>query len=316
MRLSSRIPIGGALAFTLVMAVGATSPKPPPPESGAPESIESTARVPRIAIQAGHWKAAEAPDELRRIRTNGTPLGNPSPSGRSTWTSLNGQRPSFAHWDTRWMSFPPWFRPPIAPTSLSLSMRMELRTARPRAIGLAASRRDRTGRGQEIAQLLSRTYGEATGLRHLPTNTRRMTNYYAFNDRRYRHSIDPATIGIIIETGFLTSPEDRSVIIDDPERSANGIVAAVTAFELTRHARPPTGALTQDALTLDCADGSSSRPDLLPELGELLIGVVHGLHRHVIQFLAHLLAQETPAGRRGAHPDPNPETVRCRDPGS
>lgn len=232
MRLSSRIPIGGALAFTLVMAVGATSPKPPPPESGAPESIESTARVPRIAIQAGHWKAAEAPDELRRIRTNGTRW-----ESVAEW-EVNLDIAERAAAQLRALGYEVDVLPAVVPPAYRADLFIAVHAdgaenSAAKGYRVAASRRDRTGRGQEIAQLLSRTYGEATGLRHLPTNTRRMTNYYAFNDRRYRHSIDPATIGIIIETGFLTSPEDRSVIIDDPERSANGIVAAVTAFELT-----------------------------------------------------------------------------------
>jgi hypothetical protein len=60
-----------------------------------------------------------------------------------------------------------------------------------------------------------------------------MQNYYAFNFRRYEHALHPMTIGVIIETGFLTSPRDRGVIIDDPERAARGIVAAVKAFPET-----------------------------------------------------------------------------------
>ena len=44
-------------------------------------------------------------------------------------------------------------------------------------------------------------------------------------------------------TGFLTSPGDRSVIIDDPERAARGIVEAVKAFPVTP---PPTGATSRD----------------------------------------------------------------------
>lgn len=62
--------------------------------------------------------------------------------------------------------------------------------------------------------------------RRLPTVTRRMQNYYAFNLRRYEHSLHPMTIGVIIETGFLTSAGDRQIILSDPERAARGIVEA------------------------------------------------------------------------------------------
>jgi N-acetylmuramoyl-L-alanine amidase len=35
---------------------------------------------------------------------------------------------------------------------------------------------------------------------------------------------------VIIETGFLTSPKDRAIIVDAPERSAEGIAAAVLRY--------------------------------------------------------------------------------------
>jgi hypothetical protein len=43
---------------------------------------------------------------------------------------------------------------------------------------------------------------------------------------------------VILETGFLTSASDWSVIVDDPDRAARGIVDAVTAFDVTP---PPQG---------------------------------------------------------------------------
>ena len=51
-------------------------------------------------------------------------------------------------------------------------------------------------------------------------------------DRR-EHALHPMTIGVIIETGFLTSARDRRVIVDAPERAARGIVEAVVAFPET-----------------------------------------------------------------------------------
>jgi len=94
----------------------------------------------------------------------------------------------------------------------------------------AAPPRDQTGRAAEFVDLLERAYVEATGLPHYPTVTRRMENHYAFNSRRYRHAIHPRTVGVILETGFLTSPTDRRVIVNDPDRSAQGIAKAVTLY--------------------------------------------------------------------------------------
>jgi N-acetylmuramoyl-L-alanine amidase len=102
---------------------------------------------------------------------------------------------------------------------------------------VASGTRDVTGQARQIKALLEQTYGAATGIKRLPTTTRRMRNYYAFNYQRYEHSLHPMTIGVILETGFLTSSKDRQVIMEDPERAARGIVAAVTAFSVTP---PPT----------------------------------------------------------------------------
>ena len=111
---------------------------------------------------------------------------------------------------------------------------------------VAEPRRDATGRASGFVELLRQSYGEETGLPRIPTVTHRMQNYYAFNFRRYEHALHPMTIGVIIETGFLTSPGDRRVetgfltspgdrrvIVDDPERAARGIVEAVKAFPET-----------------------------------------------------------------------------------
>ena len=108
---------------------------------------------------------------------------------------------------------------------------------------MAAPRRDATGRASGIVSLLEERYGEATGLRRLPTTTRRMQNYYAFNFRRYEHALHPMTIAVIIETGFLTSASDRTVIVNDPDRAARGIVEAVAAFDITP---PPIVATGKD----------------------------------------------------------------------
>ena len=74
-----------------------------------------------------------------------------------------------------------------------------------------------------------------------------MQNYYAFNFERYVHALHPMTIAVILETGFLTNARDRTIIVDDPERSARGIVAAVVAFPHT----PPPG----PSITLTAAGG-------------------------------------------------------------
>jgi N-acetylmuramoyl-L-alanine amidase len=194
----------------------------------------------RIALQAGHWRADEAPSELSGLRENGT----------------------------RWERVPEWqvnldiaqraatmleeigYQVDVLPAVVPPSYRAHLFIAihadgstSPSATGyrVAAPRFDATGRAAEVAALLEKSYGEATGLRAIGTVTRRMQNYYAFNFRRYRHALHPMTIGVILETGYLTSASDRRVIVEQPELAARGIVAAVLAYPETQLATATDG---------------------------------------------------------------------------
>ena len=198
----------------------------------------------RIALQAGHWRADEAPRELRGLRNNGT-----SWRGTPEWeVNLEIVRRTGAMLEG--MGYEVDILPAVIPPDYRAHLFIAIHadgSGDPNASGyrVAAPSRDATGRASEVATLLEKTYGEMTGIKALPTNTRRMRNYYAFNYRRYEHALHPMTIAVILETGFLTSRRDRRVIIDDPDRAARGIVAAVTAFSET----PPPGAVEGETST-------------------------------------------------------------------
>jgi len=191
----------------------------------------------RIALQAGHWKADEAPDELRGLRDNGARA-----RGKAEWeVNLEIARRAATMLEARGylVDVLPAVVPPGYRAHLFVSIHADgSNDPRARGFRVAAPRRDATGRATEIARLLEKSYGEATGIRRLPDVTRRMTSYYAFNFRRYEHALHPMTIGVILETGFLTSASDWSVIVGDPDRAARGIVEAITAFDVTP---PPQG---------------------------------------------------------------------------
>jgi len=186
----------------------------------------------RIGLQAGHWKANEAPSELSGIQTNGTRWGD-----KLEWEA-NLEIALSAGAMLEELGYEVDILPAVVPPSyrahLFISTHADGSTD-PNTSGyrVAEPRRDATGRASGFAKLLRQSYGEETGLPRIPTVTHRMENYYAFNFRRYEHALHPMTIGVIIETGFLTSPGDRRVIVDDPERAARGIVEAVKAFPET-----------------------------------------------------------------------------------
>ena len=190
----------------------------------------------RIGLQAGHWRADEAPRELSGLRDNGTRW-----RGTAEW-EVNLEIVRRAGAMLEGMGYQVDILPAVVPPSYRAHLFISIHadgSNDPNASGyrVASPRRDATGRASQVAALLEQSYGKATGLTRLPTVTRRMRNYYAFNFRRYEHALHPMTIAVIIETGFLTGSRDRQVIVNDPERAARGIVEAVVAFPVT----PPPG---------------------------------------------------------------------------
>ncbi|MDX1393025.1 MAG: N-acetylmuramoyl-L-alanine amidase [Gemmatimonadota bacterium] len=192
----------------------------------------------RIGLQAGHWRADEAPRELSGLRDNGTRWRDVA-----EWQA-NLEIARLAGAELEALGYEVDILPAVVPPGYRAHLFVAIHAdgaENPAASGyrVAAPRRDATGRASRAAELLSASYGDATGLKRLPTTTRRMQNYYAFNFRRYVHALHPMTIAVIIETGFLTSPSDRRVILDDPDLAARGIVEAVKAFPITA---PPAAA--------------------------------------------------------------------------
>ena len=183
----------------------------------------------RIALQAGHWKAAEAPDEQAGLRTNGTRGG-----GKMEWEvnlDIAQRTAALLEAEGYVVEILPTTIPPGYWADLFIAIHADgNNNSGVSGYRAAAPRRDQTGRAAEFVSILEEKYGETTGLRHYPTVTRRMQGYYAFNYRRYDHALHPMTTGVIIETGFLTSPRDRQIIVDAPDSAARGIASAVMAY--------------------------------------------------------------------------------------
>lgn len=95
---------------------------------------------------------------------------------------------------------------------------------------ISGPRRDFSGGADDLVDALYKSYGEATGLSRDSNVTRRMSGYYAFNWRRYDHAAHPMTPSAIVETGFVTSPTDRAIIVSKPSVAARGIADGIIAF--------------------------------------------------------------------------------------
>jgi len=202
-----------------------------------PEEWEPPEGTVRIGLQAGHWKADEAPRELSGIRGNGTRWGT-----TMEW-EVNLEIAQRAGALLKELGYEVDILPAVVPPDYRAHLFISIHadgSNDPQASGfrVAAPRRDATGRASGFVELLRDSYGKETGIRQLPDVTRRMQSYYAFNFRRYEHALHPMTIGVILETGFVTSARDRGVIMEDPDRAARGIVEAIKAYSVTP---PPNG---------------------------------------------------------------------------
>jgi N-acetylmuramoyl-L-alanine amidase len=75
------------------------------------------------------------------------------------------------------------------------------------------------------------TYAHATGLSYDAEHvSRNMTGYYAANWSRYQHAVSPFTPATIIELGFLSNDDDRTLLVDHPDVIATGVVNGILAF--------------------------------------------------------------------------------------
>ncbi len=209
---------------TEAMPVPATASDLPARVSPAPR------RAPLVALQAGHWRAGEAPDELSGLRRNGGTRGG----GKYEW-EVNLEIAELAGLLLEEAGYEVDILPATVPPGYRADAFVAIHAdgnndPSVRGYRVGSPRRDATRRASELAAALSDAYGAATGIRLLPVATRRMRGYYAFRYNRYRHAIHPLTVGVIIETGFLTSPADREILLNAPTRAAQGIFEGVTRF--------------------------------------------------------------------------------------
>ena len=94
----------------------------------------------------------------------------------------------------------------------------------------ASPRRDFSGNAKKLQSLIEEEYAKATELPSDSNVSRNMRGYYAFAWWRYDHAVHPMTAAVILETGFLTSPADRQLLIYTPEKSAQGIAPGIIRF--------------------------------------------------------------------------------------
>lgn len=184
----------------------------------------------RVALQVGHWRTDEAPDEMERLRGNSGASGG----GKSEWeVNMEIAKATAVILNERdiQVELLPTTIPPDYWADVFVSIHADgnediLKSG----FKAAAPRRDMTGKSEKLLELIKANYEESTKLTKDPNVSRNMTGYYAFRWWRFEHAIHPMTPAIILETGFLTSPADREIIVSKPELSAQGTANGIIEF--------------------------------------------------------------------------------------
>ncbi len=190
----------------------------------------------RVGIQVGHWKNEELPEELKRLR------GSTGSSGgdKAEWEvnlTIAEETAKILKEKGITVDILPATVPPQYWADVFIAIHADGNTnSSVSGYKIAAPWRDFTRRAETLVSHLDKEYGLLTKLNKDPNISRNMRGYYAFSWWRYTHAVHPMTTSAIIETGFLTSPSDRKLLINNPEIPAQalstGIINYLTAENL------------------------------------------------------------------------------------
>jgi N-acetylmuramoyl-L-alanine amidase len=183
----------------------------------------------RVGLQAGHWLTEQAPPELSRLQQGS------SGGGKQEWeVNLD------IALRTRHMLESAGVAVDVLPATIPPSYRAHAFVAIHADGGAGGLHGFKIARpafssipdvDDQLLDDLNRAYAIATGLpRDDEHISRRMLYYYAFNSRRYCHSVAPGVPQAIVETGFLTSVIDRQLLLGNPNVIAEGLADGILDF--------------------------------------------------------------------------------------
>ena len=183
----------------------------------------------RVGIQIGHWKVDEAPDEFPNLKFQGggsfdgvDEVDVNIDIARRVATLLRGRGITV---ELLPATIPPGY---LADAFVSLHADGDdYREARGFKIAHGFYRGPHEG---ALVGALTDTYADATGMPWNDNVSGDMTDYYAFAWYRYEHALSPFTPAAIVEMGYLSHEEDRTVLLVRQGQVAKGIADGITRF--------------------------------------------------------------------------------------
>ena len=204
------------------------------------QNVIDVARGPvRVGIQIGHDNVAAHPDELAQLRFNTGGHANGIDEvdiNRAVAAALRAQlRANGVSVDLLRATPPEGY---YADLVISLHADSVLDPTR-RGYKSAYFDPERNPLEPLLKAYIDDAYLASSGLPHdFANTTQNMHRYYAFNARRYRHSVHPGTPSLIVEMGYLSSDADMA-FLSQPELPAAALKEGIIAF-LRAQGRLPT----------------------------------------------------------------------------
>lgn len=191
----------------------------------------------KVALQVGHLHNDYLPNELEKLRKNDGATGG----GKAEW-EVNLEIAEHTKRKLESAGFIVDILPATVPPNYWADIFIAIHADGNENRGVtgfkaAGAERDITGKANTLARTIENEYTKLTGMyldrENISVN---MRYYYAFSWWRFEHAVHPLTTSVIVETGYLTNPNDRKLIVNQPEKSAEGITRGVLKFLNTQQA--------------------------------------------------------------------------------
>lgn len=207
---------------------------PPTDEFAWIRSYKRPDGPPRVGLQIGHWQNSDLPEELSRlIGSTGSSWGKVSET--DAMMAIAEEIKPLLEQHGIVVDLIPATIPIKYEADAFIALHADGSTSSSsRGFKASPPRRDFSEQASTLMDHVLDSYAETTKLPQDDQISRAMRGYYAFAWWRYDHAVHPMTPSIILETGFLTSPADRKIIVSNPKLSARGIADGIIAFLKSR----------------------------------------------------------------------------------
>lgn len=210
---------------------GLSEEEVPPPISTNPYAYWKRPEGPaKVALQVGHWKNNEFPDELAELRGN----TGASAGGVDEWEvnlAVAEETAKILTANGVTVEILPATVPPEYWADAFIAIHADGSTNTSiRGFKIASPWRDLTDSSDELVNQLRSNYQAGTQLIEDPNITRNMRGYYAFSWWRFEHAVHPMTTSAIVETGFLTNSADRNMLTNQTEIPATALANGILEY--------------------------------------------------------------------------------------